>query len=856
MKRATRDTPAPVRAMAAAAALAAGGFLVGVPAQAAPGSGVSADAVPDQPAAAYSAELPPGLAEALLRDLGLTEEEFQAAGEAGSRAAAALPALRATEGFSGLELRDGEILVYGTGAALQAQAEALGARLLAPPAGDDGADAPAPAPATPETEDPATEDPAADDAAAEDPARKPVAAVVSKEPAPAPAESAMVSDDDQPRRTATDLTELARDYISAFGVQGLQSIGLGADGFTIRVADPEVSRVQDNARRATASAPSPADYAEGFTNVAIQDAAGAGTPLAQEVFGGQGFLGDAGGGYAACSIGFNGWDPSGNPAVITAGHCTLDGTIHNTLLAPQTQEDAVTTALGTFGASVFGGPGNATVNPDNPDPATFGTDVAVIGSINPDLELRPEVTEWAGDDLSETTTRITGVGTPVVGSPVCRSGLTTGWVCGTVEELAIFAVPGHNNGTDPADIRAVTGFISDFQGAPGDSGGPVISGSTAVGLVSAGFDTDDDGAIDAVGSADLATALAYVPGYSVAVFLEAPALNVKDGDTVYTDQLLSGTAPAGSVVRASVAGVGGEIPVGADGSWSMLVPRTVQDGETTRFSVSAVSGFNKSATTVYNLVTAHSALDAPVLLSPADGSAAVGPLTAVQGLAEPGATVEIQLGGARESADAGARALAAAGTVTATADSSGTFSATLDEALTPGNYTLAATQDGVAGKTRSAAAAAAFTVLHPAPAITSLRDGEVFTEASAPRTISGTGIPGAALTVETGSATLTAMVAEDGTWSVEAGSWAPGQFTVTAVQELNGVGSAPASATFAVTALQAAAVTRTPGGLAATGADGGSLTALLSAAGVLLAGGAAGIGLSRRRTRGAAVAAR
>lgn len=64
------------------------------------------------------------------------------------------------------------------------------------------------------------------------------------------------------------------------------------------------------------------------------------------------------------------------------------------------------------------------------------------------------------------------------------------------------------------------------------------------------------------------------------------------------------------------------------------------------------------------------------------------------------------------------------------------------------------------------------------------------------------------------------------------------------------MGSAPASATFAVTALQ------TPGGLAATGADGGSLTALLSAAGVLLAGGAAGIGLSRRRTRGAAVAAR
>ena len=79
-------------------------------------------------------------------------------------------------------------------------------------------------------------------------------------------------------------------------------------------------------------------------------------------------------------------------------------------------------------------------------------------------------------------------------------------------------------------------------------------------------------------------------------------------------------------------------------------------------------------------------------------------------------------------------------------------------------------------------------------------------------------------------------------------AFAPGEFTVTAVQELDGVGSAPATATFQVTALQAAAVTRTPGGLASTGADGGSLTAVLSAAGVLLLGGAAGVGYSRRRS--------
>ena len=390
--------------------------------------------------------------------------------------------------------------------------------------------------------------------------------------------------------------------------------------------------------------------------------------------------------------------------------------------------------------------------------------------------------------------------------------------------------------------------MSDLEAAPGDSGGPVIAGSTALGVVSAGFDTNSDGRIDTVGAADLTDALRYAPGYSIAAFIEAPTLDVKDGETVYTDQVIAGSAPAGSVVRLSIDDAGNEIPVAADGTFSLTVPRTVSDGDTIRISVSAANGFNKSRTTVYNVVAEHSALDAPVLLSPADGSSSVGAVSSIEGLAEPGATVEINLGAAGDAEAKGARTLAENELLSATADDAGSFSVTLDEPLVPGNYTLAATQDGIAGKTVSAAAEAAFSVLHPAPAITSLRDGEVFTEASAPRTISGTGIAGAALTLSIGETGSETVVAEDGTWSVELDAFAPGEFTVTAVQELDGVGSAPATASFQVTALQAAAVTRTPDGLASTGADGGSLTALLSAAGVLLLGGAAGIGYSRRRS--------
>ncbi|WP_195840650.1 S1 family peptidase [Arthrobacter sp. BL-252-APC-1A] len=831
--RSARALPVPVRAVAATAALAAGGFLVGAPAQASPGGGLPGETAPPAVTESTAGALPPGLAEALQRDLGINEQEFQAAGEAGQRAAAALPQLETTEGFAGLELRNGEILVYGSGPDLELLAQELGARLLAPADGPSDETGPA---------DEITE-PAPDSTPPD--AQESVEAPAAQENTIPPA-----TDAPKPAQAASDLAALARDYISAVGVQGLQSVALDAHGFTIKVASPEEPRQTDESNLRMASAPTatPADFASSYTNVTVEESAGAGKPLAEEVFGGQGYYGEAGPGmYASCSIGFNGWDPAGNPAVITAGHSTGDGTVAQTLLAPDAGE-APTTALGTFGTSVFGGPGNTPVNPDNPDPATFGTDVAVINSINEDLDLVPEVTQWDSEGLSETTTRITGVGTAVVGQPVCRSGLTTGWKCGTVTELGIFMVAGHNNGPDEEDIRAVIGFISDLAASPGDSGGPVIAGSTALGVVSAGFDTDSDGVIDAVGASDLTSALAYTPGYTVAAFVEAPTLRVQDGDTVYTDQVLTGTAPAGSVVRVSLPGGGSEIPVAADGTWSMKIPRTVGDGDSTRFSLTAAIGFNESRTTEYNLVTRYSALHAPILLSPADGSSPVGAVSFVEGTAEPGATVDIELVPA---AGAGAAQVLAAGDpqeLTATADPTGAFSAELSEPLVPGNYTLAAVQSGIQGKTASDTATAAFTVLHPAPAITSLRNGEVFTEASAPRTISGTGIAGASLTLGIGSESPATVVSDDGTWSIDVGTWAPGEFTVTAVQELDGVGSAPATATVTVTALQVAAVSRTPGNLAVTGADGGSMMALLSAAGVLLAGGAAGIGLSRRRS--------
>ncbi|HSL35621.1 MAG TPA: hypothetical protein VK883_02235, partial [Arthrobacter sp.] len=136
-----------VRAVAAAALALAGSFQalpalaeVGVPepvstASTASPSADSSLAAPPEPTTggAVPATVPAaapnisaaGLAEALRRDLGMTLEEFNAAGQLGRTAADALPSLQELPGYLGISLRDGQILVEGGGAELQARVDEL-----------------------------------------------------------------------------------------------------------------------------------------------------------------------------------------------------------------------------------------------------------------------------------------------------------------------------------------------------------------------------------------------------------------------------------------------------------------------------------------------------------------------------------------------------------------------------------------------------------------------------------------------------------------------------------------------------------------------------------------------------------
>ena len=732
--------------------------------------------------------LPPGLAEALLRDLGMTVEEFEAAGELGKKAADALPELQATEGFAGIAIEDGKIVITGSGEALEALALKLDATLVAPA----------------ETE-------AAKEAPAEESPEAPSAEATEE----APAEQELVAPLSLPSDPYAATRALSAHYIANVGVQGLQSVMWDGAGYVISVNKSATIGDSILAKNLAEVAGTPADsYAAVYaaSNIRVVDASGPAESV-EEVVSGQGYVsfttptqGDL------CSIGFNGFNKDGDPAVITAGHCARDGVVTEALLTDPTGDEAsgtddpsVLAELGTWGFSQFGGTNNTPGNPDTAE--NVGTDIAVIDDIQKDLDLLPEVTQWVdAKDLTADTVRITGTADAVVGAPSCKSGRTTGWSCGTVEALGIFWVGGHNMASDPDDVRGVLGFASelDVNALPGDSGGPTISGSNAVGINSA------------VGnglmfSTSLSDGLSYLDGYSVAVYVDAPKLTSHENKgTVLTDEAIRGTATT-SKVKLTRGSETIELNV-VDGAWSFPAPSTVPADGKLEFKVQAVNGFNKSKTASYELTVKEAPLAAPVITNPADKATIADSFQTVTGTGVAGAEVTVTVSGnssAEEANEDTATTLAAvAETETATVADDGTWDVKLDEALTYGTYSVSASQDGIAGKSESPKATAAFSVILEKAAITSDIDGKDFAEGSNPTKISGTGTTGAEVVLQLAvdgtnlGDPIAASVGVNGDWEATGlPILAPGAFSLTAVQNLGGAVSEPSVVNFTVTAV-------------------------------------------------------
>jgi hypothetical protein len=585
----------------AAMALALGfGVVPAVAVPAVPGADTSTAAVNvpagDLPSAGPSEA---GLPEALLHDLGMSLAEFNAAGELGRRAADALETLQAVPGFVGLSLKNGGIQVQGAGPALQSAVDELN---QAGPANFVLV-----APVEPAAE--SSQAPASDAAPSTSGAS---AARSAAQPDPAPA-----ARDDAPELVAQDIDQLFQAYVTDVGTQGLQAVAYTDGHFVIRTGsvntpESDVHGTDSGQSTSQGTAPAgagkltPAQFVSRYANVRLEK--GAAVKTEDDILGGQGYFVDN---MVRCSTGFSAFGPTGLPLVLTAGHCTQDGSAKLAGLEPVSWAGAsgstmpapwplpALAPLGNFGFSQFGGPGNAAAKVGG---TTVGTDIAVIKDITAGLNPQPAATTWAAAKTPDPV-KIVGAKAPVQGDPVCRSGRTTGWKCGFIDSIAILMMPGPKSAPPnyDNDLRPVRAFDStSVTSAGGDSGGPWISGNYAVGTHT-GAESFNGVQTRAI-AASLEDSLASIPGgVQLEVFLNKPMVtSPAPGATFDAGQTVTGVvaaAPAsavaaGSKVKVTVAGKAPfQVPVNAKGVWSFTAP---SGSGPLRFTAETVNGFSAS----------------------------------------------------------------------------------------------------------------------------------------------------------------------------------------------------------------------------------------------------------------------
>ncbi|PRI10984.1 Ig-like domain-containing protein [Leucobacter massiliensis] len=571
-----------------------------------------------------------------------------------------------------------------------------------------------------------------------------------------------------------------------------------------------------------------------------------------DVTGGAGYVTD---GSTVCSIGFTAWNADGDPALLTAGHCTDDGATQLTGLTLPSQEPAVTGdvpgsggipngtgILGDFGAWRFGGLPAGSSGAEN-DPES--TDIAVIENIDAQFALLPEVTDWSAggaDDLAQSTIPVKSVADPVEGQ-VTASGRTSGLRQGdttvTIDGDDITLLDGWLQ----VDDRWVHGFLNDAASSPGDSGGAVLQGNTAVGLVSGG--PDDNSWTWATRLQD-ALELDEFSGYEIRLDIDAPVVeSPADGALVDpgSDIVVSVPGNADELVASSDADPAEDVLDATSGEVTIQAPLTpgtytytfiARNGRSQSEPVTVTFEVDFMAPTIENVdVTASDGTGAAVTLN---------------GTGVPGATVEVTIDGQ------------VIGAVTVGSD--GSWTLPLADPLAIGEHAVSATQsweDEV-----SPVGTARATVRPGPPVITSFANGDGFALTDAPSTISGTGIDGATVTVTVAGRAYTATVT-DGAWTIALDSpLIAGQYTVSATQTVNGLASDAVVVGFTVAApvtdpgnpaatappstAEGPTTVTTPGtGLVTTGAP--SLLPYGVAAVVMLLLGATAIFLTRRQLR-------
>lgn len=355
--------------------------------------------------------------------------------------------------------------------------------------------------------------------------------------------------------------------------------------------------------RAKAAAADPLAELQNLSNVYVEYDAVELEPLAvTDAVGGAGIGVRKGGSVLTlCSIGFAAWTATGDPAILTAGHCGIAG---ETVVRTDSKNDTAPTKptspldpygdptvldadpFGTIDFAVFGDPA-----PDSPN----AIDLAGVRLQNASLALRPFVTDWTSfdsSDLSLSGTPITHVGTPTVGQTVSKSGRTTGVTTSTVDRVSVWAL---------IDGRPIRGFLSSGEAGTvfrGDSGGAVYDGETALGVVSGG---NEAGTVLFSTELDYALEQSVSNGYTLLLDLAEPAVDLTA--SVAPGASVVGTATPGQNVVITRAGAEPlTVPVGDDGRFSFAAPAEAGSYELT--IVARDSGYNQSDAVSVTVVVA------------------------------------------------------------------------------------------------------------------------------------------------------------------------------------------------------------------------------------------------------------
>jgi hypothetical protein len=440
-----------------------------------------------------------------------------------------------------------------------------------------------------------------------------------------------------------------------------------------------------------------------------------------------------------------------SPAVVD----TLEPTISGTLDDPSATVAVVITD--TDGTVVFSGP--ATVDPGTGDWTVDGTlpedGRYTVTATATDLAGH---TDTDGQELVADTT----VTAPVITAPADRSTIADDRpvITGTGEAGATIQVT--IDGKVVGTVTVTPGGTWSFPVPEPLADGPHVV--TAI-------QTDGAGNVSAP---------SRPVSFTVDATAEAPVIRTPENgaSTADTTPTVSGTAPAEAVtVDVAIRGAGGstvaidDVPV-TGGRWSAAAPE-LADGAYTAVATATDARGNVSADSNAVVFTVDTAIDAPVITRPADGSVTDDSTPVIVGTAEPGAAVVVTVAdGAGDTTE-----------YEVAADEDGRWTVPGTDELADGAATVDAVATDAAGNT-AAARPVAFEVdtAVAAPVITAPVDGATLTDAT-PR-IAGTGEPGATVEVTIdGTAVGEALVGPDGTWSLElAEPLREGSHTATATQ--------------------------------------------------------------------------